>query len=264
MGRGDIGTPQDPPDLRGYIEMALASGFPEPALRLSEPARQRWLESYVEQLVTRDAVEVDHGRDPQRLRRYLEACATVSAGVVHDSTLYEAAGINRRTAMAYDRLLQNLLVIEHVPAWTSNRLRRLIRSPKRYLVDAGLFPGILRLDTRAVLRDGDLLGRVLDTFVASQIRSDLPVTESRPRLFHLRTEQGRHEVDLIAELAGGPAVGIEVKATSAPRSGDARHLVWLRDALGHRFAAGVVLHTGTGVYQLDQGITAAPICALWA
>jgi len=51
---------------------------------------------------------------------------------------YDAAGINRKTAIAYDTLLTNLFVLELVPAWASNRLTRLIKTPKRYLVDPAL------------------------------------------------------------------------------------------------------------------------------
>jgi len=256
--------PPDPPDLRGYLELALRSGFPEPALALEGDTRARWVESYVDQLVTRDAAQVEGGRDPERLRRYLESYALASAGVVEDKTLFEAAGINRKTATAYEQLLTNLRVLEALPAWTSNRLKRLVLSPKRYLVDPGLFTGILRLGVPSVLRDGDLLGRVLDTFVASQLRSELVIAGTRPRLYHFRTQQGRHEVDLLAELAGGGIVAIEVKADAAPRRGSAGHLMWLRDQLSERFVAGVVLHTGPKIYRIDEKITAAPIATLWA
>ena len=108
-----------------------------------------------------------------------------------------------------------------------------------------------------------MLGRVLATFVAAQLRPELAISASRPQLHHLRTEQGRHEVDLVAELAGGRLVGIEVKAAASPTAADAKHLTWLRDELGERFAAGVVLHTGPRLYELGERIVAAPICALW-
>ena len=74
-------------------------------------ARERWLESYVEHLITRDAEQVDGGRDPARLRRFFEVLALNTAGIVEDRTIYEAAGINRKTALAYERLLINLLVV---------------------------------------------------------------------------------------------------------------------------------------------------------
>jgi len=260
----ELNPATDSPDLRGYVDLLLRSGFPEPALGMATGARERWLESYVDYLLTRDADAVDSGRDPARLRRYTEALCVNSAGVVEDKTLYDAAGINRKTALAYDRLLQNLLVVEALPAWTSNRLKRLILSPKRYVVDPAIVGAVLRLDTNAVLRNGDLLGRLLDTFVAAQLRAELAVTEARPRLYHVRQQQGRLEIDLLAELGGGSLVAIEVKASAAPTIDSARHLVALRDAHGPRFAGGVVLHTGPRTYNLGDRIIAAPISTLWS
>lgn len=261
---GPLTSGGEAPDIRGYLELALASGFPDPFLRLTASARVRWLDGYVEQLLTRDAVEAEPGRDPQRLRRFLEAYALNTAGIVTDTTLYEAAGINRKTAVAYERLLTNLFVVEAVPAWTSNRLKRLSLAPKRYLVDPALAAAVARLDLHAVLRDGDMLGRLLDTFVAAQLRAELAVCTTRPRLYHLREEHGRYEVDLVAELGGGGLLAFEVKAHAAPGARAAQHLTWLRDRLGDRFLHGVVFHTGPAVYALGERITAVPICALWS
>lgn len=264
VARADLRPADGTPDLRGYVDLLLRSGFPEPALRLTDPARQRWLDSYVEHLLTRDAEAVAGGRDPARLRRYLEALSLNTAGIVEDKTLYGAAGINRRTALAYDRLMQNLLVVDAVPAWTSNRLKRLVLSPKRYVVDPALVGSVLRIDTDGVMRNGDLLGRLLDTFVASQVRAELAVTAARPRLYHVRQQQGRFEIDLLAELGGGSLVAIEVKADAAPAVTSVRHLVALRDRFGDAFAAGVVLHTGPRAYVLGDRIVAAPISTLWS
>ena len=265
LARGEeIKAPSDPPDLRGYVELAVRGGFPEAALKLSDAVRSRWIESYIDQLLTRDAAKVEGPRDPSRLRRYFEAYALNSAGVASDKTLFEAAGINRKTAAAYEELLVNMAVAERVPPWASNRLKRLVRSPKRYLTDPALLAGTLRMDPGAVLREGGILGRVLDTFVAAQLRAELPVAVSRPRLFHLRQEEGRHEADILAESADGRVIAFEVKADSAPQPDSARHLRWLRDALGERFLRGVVLHTGPRCYPLGERMLAAPICVLWA
>jgi hypothetical protein len=100
--------------------------------------------------------------------------------------------------------------------------------------------------------------------VASQLRTELATAECRPRLYHLRVEQGRHEIDLLAEVAATRVVAVEVKAAAAPRADAASHLAWLRDRLGQRFVRGVVLHTGPRAYELDERILAAPIATLWA
>jgi predicted AAA+ superfamily ATPase len=255
--------PSDPPDLRGYIELALRSGYPEPALRLSGDAREAWLGGYLEQLLTRDAEGIAGHRDPLRLRRYFETTALSTAGQPEHKTLYDAAAINRKTAIAYDTLLTNLFVLELVPAWASNRLTRLIKTPKRYLVDPALAGAALRLDPTAVLRDGDILGRLIDSFAVAQIRPELELTSHPPRLYHLRDKEGRHEIDLIAEIAAGDILAIEIKATAAPSRQEARHLEWLHHELGDRFVAGAVLHTGPSLLRLGERILAIPICALW-
>jgi predicted AAA+ superfamily ATPase len=257
----------NPPDLRGYIELASLSGFPRAALTSSDRARRMWLRSYLEDLLTHDAEELAASRtkprDAGRLRAYFEAYALNSSGVPEHRTIFDAAGIARDTANAYERLLTRLLVIEQMPAWTPNRLKRLVHAPKRYVIDPALMMAALRLDVAGVLGDGDILGRVLDTFVMAQLRAEVAVSECEPRMHHLRTQGGRQEVDILAELGGGRVIAIEVKASSAPKPSDARHLRWLRGELGDRFLCGVVFHTGPRAFALEDRILAAPIAAIW-
>lgn len=251
------------PTLPDYVCLALRGGFPEAAIELGGRGRQRWLASYLEQLITRDAAGLS-GRDPARLARYFEVLALNTAGIVSNATIYEAANVDKKTADAYDRLLSDLFVLDVVPAWFTNRLARLVKTPKRYVADPSLVGAALRIDLEGVLRDGDLLGRLLDTFVAAQLRPELAASAGRPRLFHVREKNGRHEVDLLAEFGVGRVVAIEVKATAAPNRGDAAHLEWMRDSLGELFLAGVVFHTGPSAFALTDQIAALPIAALWS
>jgi uncharacterized protein len=263
----ELTVPADTPDLLGYVELAMRSGFPTAALLLSGRPRRAWLQTYLQDLLTHDIQELEDSptrqRDPERLRRYFEAYALNSAGVTEQTTLSEATGVTRKTAAAYEELLGQLLVVDQVPAWTSSRLKRLVRLPKRYVIDPALITTALRLNAQAVLADGDILGRLLDTFVLAQLRPEAVVAESEPRLYHLRTEAGRHEVDVVAELGGERMIGIEIKASASPRLNDARHLQWLASELDERFIIGVVLHTGPRIYRLSERIIAAPISALW-
>ena len=256
-------TPVDAPDLLGYVELALAGGYPEPVLRLRGGARERWLESYLGELFTRDAVSLDGPRNPELLRRYFEALAVNTAGLAAEKTVYDAASISRSTAAAYEQLLRNMFVLDSLPAWSTNRLSRLVKAPKRYLTDTSLLTAALHLDELAVMRDGNLLGRLIETYVLAQIRPELELAGFTPRLYHLREKNGRHEIDLIAELSGGDVVAIEIKSSAAPQRSDARHLEWLREQLGGRFLAGAVLHTGPRPFQLAERIFALPICTLW-
>lgn len=267
---GDLTAAADTPDLRGYVDLALESGLPLAALLLDGAAREAALSAYVDDLLTQDVERIEalrgqqRGHDQTRLRRYVEAYALNSAGVVEDKTLYDASGVTRDTALGYEQLLADLFFVETAPPWSTNRLMRLTNRVKRYVADPALMAAVLRVDASGVLRDGDLLGRVLETFVVAQLRPEAAVSKTKPRLFHLRTKGGRQEVDLIAELGGGDVLGVEVKATAAPRADDAKHLAWLRDQLGSRFVGGIVLHTGPRAFGLGDRIVAAPISCLWA
>jgi predicted AAA+ superfamily ATPase len=264
QGVAALGSPRRGIDLIGYVDIALRGGLPEVALQPDTRLRRRWLASYVDEIVARDGALVDGSRDPIRLRRYLQAWAANTAGVVEHRTLYEAAEINRATAVGYDRLLGALLVVDPLPAWSTNRLSRLTGRPKRHLVEPALVGPLLGVDAAGALRDPDLLGRLLESFVVAQLRPELAVAEAAPRMFHMRDRDGRHEVDVVIELSDGRIIGIEVKAAATVRRADCRHLVWLRDHLGDRMVCGLVLHAGPHSFALDERILAAPIASLWS
>lgn len=250
-------------NIRGYLDLMLEGSFPEPALRTPSAARGRWFDGYVEQMITRDVPAVAPRRDPELIRRYLSALAVNSAGLVAEESLREAAGVNAKTAREYQALFQRIFVLDLVPAWFSNQIKRLVKMPKRYLVDPALVASVLGLGHDAILYGPDMLGRLLDTFVAAQLRAELAVSGLNPRLYHLREEHGRREIDLIIETASGLLIGIEIKASATVTSSDARHLAWLRDEIGDAFAAGIVLHTGPYVFPLGDRLVAAPVSALW-
>lgn len=250
-------------NLRTYVDTALRGGFPELVFQESAQARSRWLEGYLDQLLLRDASLADEQRDPVRLRRYLQALGANTAGVTEHKTIYDAAGVSRLSGVAYDSLLELQFMTERVPAWHSDQLNRLTRNPKRYVIEPALLGPLLRIDTRSVLRNGDLLGRVIDSFVLSQLRPEAESAIDRIHLSHLRLDGGLHEIDLIAEGPGGQILAIEIKSAAAPSVHDARHLAWLRDRIGERFAGGIVFHTGPRCIQLGDRLAALPISCIW-
>lgn len=255
--------PAERPDVRDYIHLAVRGGFPVAVLRTDPAYVHVWVSSYLEQLLSRDAHPVVAQRNLEKLASYFQAVASMSAGLPDLTTLCDAAGVDAKTARTYDSLLGDLFVAEQVPAWSAAHLHRLVKARKRYVVDTSIMASALGVGVDAILDNGDLLGRVIDTFVAAQLRPEVAIAAQRTRLHHARTKGGREEVDLVAELADGGLIGIEIKATAAPAASDARHLRWLRSEHPERFVAGVVFHTGPDVIQFDDDIFAVPICAFW-
>ena len=110
-----FGLPAVVPGLRDYVDMALRGAFPEVARQPSERLRRAWLSSYVDQLVTRDGALAGPGRDPVRLRRYLQCVAANTAGSPDHKTIYDAA-----TAEVHGHELLTLNV-KHFPMFPDMR-----------------------------------------------------------------------------------------------------------------------------------------------
>jgi predicted AAA+ superfamily ATPase len=257
-------TPPSALTVFDYLDLAVVGGFPDVVVnRSTSQTRDRWLAAYLAELTTNDVKLAGLDPDPAKFARFVQAVAVNSSRIVEQATLRDAAGISKHTAGVYEDLLEAVFFSERVSAWRSDRLDRLAALPKRYVLDSGLFMHLLGVDTDAAAQDPAILGAVLDTFVAMQLRPELAIQARPLRLFHLRDKGGRHEVDLIIELPRGQVIAIEVKATAAPSLDDARHLIWLRDRLGKDFLGGIVLHTGPSSFMLSHNIVATPISTLW-
>lgn len=98
---------------------------------------------------------------------------------------------------------------------------------------------------------GGLLGALFESLATLTVRVLAQTAEAT--ISHLRTDRGRHEIDLIVEGHDGRCVGIEVKLTTAPGDADVRHLLWLRETVPERIADLVILTTGEHAYRRRGG-----------
>lgn len=82
-------------------------------------------------------------------------------------------------------------------------------------------------------------------------------------LYFYRDSNDR-EVDVVIEAVTGDVAAVEVKAAVTIHSKNANGLRFLRDKLGNRFKAGVVLYSGEHTVALDDRIYAVPLEGLWS
>ena len=261
----DIAVPKKKATINDYVEMALQSGFPHLNFQKgSNEIREIWLESYIDELVTRDVRTIGERRNSEKIRKYLTANAIQSATSTSDNTLYDLVKINSKTASDYDDILIDLCILEKLPPWSENLLKHIALTPKRYLLDTGIMGSVADLNVDSIINDDKLCGNLFDTFSVAQIRPEVFHNLNSAKMFHLRTNGGRHEVDLMVKLENNKILAFEFKAGSSPTDSDAKHLNWLREEIGERLIAGIVLHTGSSIYELDNRIYAIPLSSFWA
>lgn len=250
-------------DGEGVVDRLLRGGFPEVVARPRPERRRAFFDAYVTTMLRRDVRDLADLAQPEALRRLLHLLAVRTGSLANHAELGRTLGLPASTLKRYLALLETLFLVHEVPAWASNRGKRLARAPKLHVVDTGLAASVAGLDAGSLARDRPLLGPLLESFVAAELRKQCGWSEAGASLFHFRTHGGQ-EVDLVVEDARGRIVGIEVKASSTVTSADLAGLRALAEAAGKSFVQGIVLHLGKESVQLGPHLSAAPVDALWA
>jgi hypothetical protein len=167
--------------------------------------------------------------------------------------------VAKATGETYHDLLDRLGLIEELPGWSSNRLKRLTKRPKRHLVDPALAAADHHETALTVSRNRGRLGELFESVVVCEIRATSEAQGLGWRFGHLRTAGGDHEIDLVVDLPDGAVLAFEAKLTETAAAADARHLAALRDRLGDAFRAGLVVHPGSVAFRLGDRIAAVPL-----
>ena len=242
-------------------ERVAAGGYPAALARATARRRAAWYRDYIDTLVQRDVRDLARISALDALPRLLALTAGQTARLLNVTDLSAPFQLSRPTIRDYMTLLARIFLLEELPPWHSNRLSRLIKTPKLHLGDTGLACALLGLDAAALWEDRALYGQLLETFVYQELRRQASWHEEPFAFHHFRDKDG-DEVDVVLE-SGGKLFGVEVKAAATVSSTDFRGLRKLQGAVGTRFLAGVVLYDGDAVVPFGERLYAVPLSRLW-
>ncbi len=245
-----------------YVAAMAQGGYPD-VRGLSRRLRHAWLDSYLDRVLERDATLLPSGGQSRRLRSVLSLLAANQAGELVKARIADGAEIPRNTITAYLDVLRSVYLIDELPPWTANLTRREIGRPKAFLSDSALALRLNRQTEQQLLPlTSDSIGGLFEAFVASEMLKQRSWSEHDFQLFHFRDRDGV-EVDLVLELDDGRVIALEVKASSTYRSEHFAGLRFLKDRLGDRFIAGIVVGMSDRGYQYADRLFGLPAAALW-
>lgn len=256
--------------LADYAHAISASGFPD-IMGLPARAQRIQLDSYLQRVIDRDLPEQGVSvRSPETLRRWMAAYAAASSTTASYSSILDATtggdGMQpaKTTTIRYRDHLTQLWLLDPIAGWTTyrNPLKRVARAPKHQLADPALALRLLGLSADSLLKDSGahMLGPLFESLVALGVRTLAQACEGN--VYHLRTSDGAHEIDLIIEGENGALLAIEVKLSPVVNDRDVRHLHWLREEMRDQVSDLVVINTGTHAYRRTDGVAVVPLALL--
>lgn len=257
---GDAFKPVKP--NQDIMERVLTGGYPEVIARPDGRRRRDWLAAYVNLLAERDLPDIATIERAADVPRFLSLLAALSGQLINASAMGVRLKIDRKTALRYLSLAEQLFIVRSLPAWSNNALKRLVKAPKLHFIDSGLAAALRGTTPERLAADRTAFGSLLEGFVLAELEKQSGWSEGRYNFSHFRDKDGV-EVDIIAEDEAGRVVGIEVKASATVTVSDFAGLKRLSAAAGE-FVAGVVLYDGSEPLSFGGTMQALPLASLWS
>ncbi len=246
----------------GLIDAIKLASFPEIS-RLDAAQRSTWFDGYLTTILQRDVKQIAELEKSSVLPHLLQILATRVGGLMNDSDISREVGLNSVTGKSYRNILKMMFLTFDVKPWHRNLGKRLVKTPKGYLLDTSMACHMLDHDIEDIAKNKpDMFGHFLENFVATELVKQLSNSDIKAELYHFRTSDGK-EVDFILEKPDGSVFAIEVKKTEWVTIKDFKGIREFAELTGNDFLGGVVLYSGKDVVPFGKNLWAVPFCVLW-
>jgi predicted AAA+ superfamily ATPase len=141
-----------------YAERIVRGGFPEALARTNPRRRERFLDSYVADLIARDVSQLSEIERTAEMRALVRSVAARSGQLLVPNALGTSIGLPTATVNRYLGLLEEVFLIKRIPAWSRNVSSRAVGTPKVAFVDSGVAANLLGIDARSLVRPDGQFG----------------------------------------------------------------------------------------------------------
>ncbi|WP_428122640.1 ATP-binding protein [Candidatus Poriferisodalis sp.] len=257
------------PQLGDIIEAACRGGWPA-SIRFDLDAALDYANGYLMEISRADVPQLGTRRSPTGLSRLLRSLARNVSTEASQRTLAKGTGaeelLDPRTVGAYLEALEQVFVVEDIPAWSAQlRSRaRLRQAPKRHLADPSLAVAALDATPQRLRADLETFGLLFEALAIRDLR--VYAQRSRGWLSHYRDSDDL-EVDAIIERPSGAWLAAEIKLggehaiEQAARSLTALAAKVSERSVGRPADLVVLTAVGSG-YRRPDGVAVVPVTAL--
>lgn len=230
----------------------LRGGFPRSFLAADDASSMAWRDNFIRTFLERDMGLLGFGYAPAVMARFWTMLSHYHGQLWNAAELAASFGVTARTVNRYLDALEQTYMVRRLLPWHANVGKRLVKSPKIYIRDTGLFHALQRIGTMHDLFHHPKLGASWEAFVLEEVMSAL-----KPRDAYFYNVHGGSELDLFF-LHQGKRIGVEVKREDAPRMTRSMHVALADLELDHLF----VIYPGTLRYTLNDRVEVLPFAEL--
>ncbi len=235
-----------------WRKLWLRGGFPRSFLAEDDTASALWREDFIRSHLERDIPALGISIPTETLRRFWVMVSHYHGQVLNLSELGRSFAVSDHTVRRYLEILCGTFMIRRLPPWHANVGKRLVKAPKLYIRDSGLFHALHAVATPVQLESHPKLGASWEGFAMEQAIRLMGV--AHPHFW--RTHTGA-ELDLVWQ-AHGALWGMEFKYQDAPRMTRSIRAV-LRDLpLRHLW----IVYPGPDRYRLDKAVSVLPVAEI--
>ena len=223
-------------------------GLPEVLEEQTPSERQRYLANYLQTYLENDVRAIESISDLGLYQQLMKACAEQTGSLRDDQRLLSALGCSRNTLNKYRGYLMATMQYKEVFPYINSTVKRLVKSPKGYLINNGLVSYLTGIQDYSVLTTSGLLGHRFENWLLNELLTWTDSIVENYSIYFWRTSGGA-EVDFVVSI-GAEILPIEVTFSTQILPNKTRHL---REFLEREPKSkwGIYLYNGT--FKIDRG-----------
>lgn len=195
----------------------IRGGFPKSYLAQEDKTSEEWRLNYIKTFLEQDLFMLGLSISPTVMQRLWTMLAHYHGQIVNYSELGQSLDLSDKSIKRYIDILQGTFMVRLLQPWYTNVGKRLVKRPKIYIRDSGLFHSLLNI-TRDTLITNPKVGASWEGYALEEVIRTLDL---RQDTYFWRTEKG-DELDLLY-WDGPDCYGFEFKYSDAPQMTKSMH-----------------------------------------